>query len=423
MSDLAMAPLDDPAEKVERNIRVNVYHGIMSIMALNLAAPFVGIFAVKIGASDFQVGLLSSGPALVSLLSMIPGGRFMDAQAAKKPLVSRFILLQRVFYLFIATIPFFVPDKRAWLLVFAVTAMNIPASVANIGWQAFISKVVPVSRRAEAFAARNKLMNLAGTIVVLVTGRLIDIMGFPIGYQVFFAGAFVMSLLEVWVLGRVDESAAPAGSPAPAVESQPSAIRDILGHGKFVRYTLASMLFYLAWQTPWPLFTLYQVRVLGANNTWVSLLNLANTGGSLIGYGFWAKQCNKRGNLNTLFMSSFGIFVVPLAYAFSKSLATVAYFNLLTGAIFSGVNLALFNQLLEVTPEHKKASYIAYYTTAVNGSAILAPMLGVGLLNLFNFFWAFIICAVLRILGSLLFLLVDRAEKRIALRSGSAAQV
>ncbi len=33
----------------------------------------------------------------------------------------------------------------------------------------------------------------------------------------------------------------------------------------------------------------FQVKVLGANNSWVIILNLMNTGGSLVGYGFWVK--------------------------------------------------------------------------------------------------------------------------------------
>lgn len=449
-------PAADSPEALERNIRVNIYHGIANIMALNLASPFVGILAVKLGASDFQVGLLSSGPALVSLLSMIPGGRFIDRQPRKRKIVSVFIFLHRLFYLFVACIPFFTEDKRAWLLVFAVAIMNIPASIANIGWQAFISKVVPMNRRAEAFAARNRLMNLAGTLMVLVTGRVIDILGFPQGYQVTFTCAFLFSLGELWVLSRVDEPAPEeVGSDLrPSLESksdgarpgqpQPSeivsreeigspvspkglagiqaALKEILSHDRFVRYTLASIIFYLCWQTPWPLFTLYQVKVLGANNTWVSLLNLTNTGGTLLGYGFWARKCNQVGNLTTLFLSSLGIFIVPVAYALSKSLVTVAVFNLLTGAIFSGVNLALFNQLLEVTPEKSKATYIAYYTTAVNGAAIVAPMLGVSLLSLFGFFWAFIVCAIFRFAGSFTFLLVRVLDRKaLARQSNSAA--
>ncbi len=200
-----------------------------------------------------------------------------------------------------------------------------------------------------------------------------------------------------------------------------AAFRELLSHDRFVRYTLASMVFYLCWQSPWPLFTLYQVKVLGANNTWVSLLNLTNTGGTLLGYGFWAKKCNQLGNLSTLFLSSLGIFIVPVAYAVSRSLVTVAVFNLLTGAIFSGVNLALFNQLLEVTPEKSKATYIAYYTTAVNVAAILAPMVGVSLLSLFGFFWAFLACAGLRFSGSFMFLLVRRLDRRADARRTASA--
>lgn len=420
VSDLAGGRGDGPqGEVVERNIRVNVYHGIVSIMALNLAAPFIGIFAVKLGASDFQVGLLSSGPALVSLISMIPGGKFMDRQTRKRDAVAKFILFHRVFYLLLSTIPFFSDDKRTWILVFAVAIMNAPASIGNIGWQAFISKVIPMSKRASAFAMRNRLMNLAGTLVVLVTGRVIDAIGFPWGYQLVFAAAFFMSLSEIWVLGRVEEPAAGAGGTADrrtGFDKMAHAARDILRHERFVRYTLASIVFYLCWQIPWPLFTLYQVKVLGANNTWVSLLNLTNTGGTLLGYGFWARKCNQYGNLMTLFMSSLGIFIVPLAYAVSRSLATVAVFNLVAGAVFSGVNLALLNQLLEVTPEENKTTYIAYYTTAVNSVGIVAPMLGVSLLGLLGFFWAFMVCALLRFGGSFVFLLVSHLEKRAAER-------
>lgn len=421
-------PEQSPFLRTERNIRINIYHGITSIMAINLAAPFIGIFAVRMGASNFQVGLLSSAPALVALLCMIPGGKYMDRQAQAKPAVVSLILAQRVFYLLMATVPFFAPDIRAWLVVMFATIMNGPASIANVGWQAFISRVIPISFRADAFAARNRLSNIAGTLVVLLAGKLIDAVGSPLGYQIAFAGAFLMTMVEIWVFRKMDESEDAATKPKTSVEGERAGvlksivedIRDIVSHGPFVRYTIASIVFYLCWQAPWPLFTLYQVKVLGANNMWVSLLSLANTSGSLLGYGFWVRQIHKHGNLKTLFISSLGIFVVPLAYALSKSLMTVAAFNLLTGAVFSGVNLALLNTLLEVTPEEKKATYIAYYTTAVTSSAIVAPMVGVGLLNTLGFFWAFIACAVMRFLGSFVFLIVNTIENKNANKQGPA---
>ncbi|HEY3314495.1 MAG TPA: MFS transporter [Bacillota bacterium] len=167
--------------------------------------------------------------------------------------------------------------------------------------------------------------------------------------------------------------ATPAGvASGPARLSLRDLARDLRAEPRFVRYTLASMGFYLAWSAAWPVFSLYQVHVLEANNTWISLLSLANTGGSLVGYGFWARYAERHGNLKTLFISTFGLFVVPVVYAFSHSLYTVTFWNLATGLVLSGVTLSLFNSLLEMTPDQRKTTYIAYYNTGITLSTVVA---------------------------------------------------
>lgn len=417
-------------ERLKRNMRINTIHGVFQIAAINMVQPFLSIFALKLKASNAQVALLSSGPAIVSLFAMIPGAILVDRQDKKKRLTMLFMLAHRAFFLALACIPFFAPSWRAWALVALVALMNLPGSMSNTAWQSFISRIVPPDKRAVAFADRNKFMNLFGTIVVLIAGRILDRLAFPVGYQVMFVAAFLMALIELRIFNMIDEDAAPVQPPAPRAEpaeGRAAPLMDRVGQRlaevrdqpKFVRYVLASMLFYLAWQIPWPLFSLYQVKVLHANNTWVSILNLMNTGGSLIGYGFWVGIMHKHGNLKTLFYSTIWIFIVPLVYAFSHSLWTVAIFNMLTGAIFSGVNLALFNALLEATPDTNKTAYIAYYNTAVTISAIIAPMIGVGLLDFMNYQWAFLVCAALRIIGALWFLLISKLEEREAGRGGA----
>lgn len=430
------------ASSLETNMRVNTFHGVAQMMALNMVQPFIGIFAVKLGATNYQIALLSSAPAVVSLLAMIPGARLIDRFSRKKRITMGFLLAHRTFFLALACLPFFVPDRRAGLLVALVALMNFPGAIGNVAWQSFISGIIPSQMRPAAFAQRNRLMNLVGTCVVLVAGRLLDMISFPTGYQVVFVMGFLFAIGEAWVLGQVDEesgialissakanaAAATADSaggqktpdgpltpvlkPRGAIATLRETLREVLSHRSYVRYTAASIYFYFAWQTAWPLFTLYQVRVLGANNLWVSILNLTNTGGALIGYGFWARYATRYGNLRTLFASSAGIFIVPAVYAFSHSLYTVAAFNLVMGAIFSGVTLSLFNALLDTTPEQHRTSYIAYYQTLVNCSAIVAPMAGVALLNAVGFMWAFLAAAALRITGSLAFLVIDRLEAR-----------
>jgi len=413
----------------------NVHHGVASILAVNLAVPFFGIFALKLGASNYQVALLSSAPAVVSLLAMIPGAVYVDRFPQKKRITTLFFLAHRVFFLVLACIPFMTADRRAAALVVAVALMNLPGAIGNVAWQSFISRVIPPAHRAKAFAHRNRLMNIVGTGAVVIAGRALDIMSYPIGYQVTFFLAFVAALVELRIFQRIEEPESPpfpvTAGAMTAVRANGSehglhrrlirlqgsfreAVRDILAHPRFVRYTLASMVFYFMWQIAWPLFTLYQVKVLGANNLWISLLTLANTGGSVFGYGFWASFAERHGHLKTLCVSTAGIFVVPVLYAFSHDLTAIAALNLAVGAVFSGVNLSLFNVLLEKTPDEHTTTYMAYYNTAITLTAVFAPMIGVALLNLLGFFWAFLICGLGRLIGSLSFYLVLRSERRAA---------
>ena len=95
------------ASTLESNIRVNTLHGITQVMALNMVQPFIGIFAVKLGASNYQIALLSSAPAVVSLLAMIPGARFIDRYPRKKRVTMAFLMAHRTFFLGLACLPFF----------------------------------------------------------------------------------------------------------------------------------------------------------------------------------------------------------------------------------------------------------------------------------------------------------------------------
>lgn len=413
---------------LRRNIGLNVRHGIANILAVNLTTPFFGILALKLGASNFQVGLLSSAPAVVALFFMLPGAILVDRSSRKKRATTLFFLANRLFYLVLALVPLLADDWRVWALVLTVAIMNLPGAIGNVAWQGFIARVIPPSERAQAFARRNKWMNIVGTAAVVVAGRALDMIAFPYGYVVVFGLAFVAAMVEIRIFQEIEEPAAEAATPrgaesSSAAKEPPEAKRGSWGsrlgawardNKRFVRYTVASIVFYLGWQIAWPLFTLYQVNVLGANNLWVSLLTLCNTGGAILGYGFWAAFADRHGHLRTLFVSTMGIFIVPLYYALSRSLIVITVLNLATGAIFSGVNLSLFNALLEQTPDRHKTTFIAGYNTAVTFTTAVAPLLGVGLLNYMNFFWAFLLCTASRIIGSLCFLAVERIEARQA---------
>jgi len=145
---------------------------------------------------------------------------------------------------------------------------------------------------------------------------------------------------------------------------------------------------------------LYQVKELGAGNFWISLLALLNTGGSLVGYGFWVKRIEAKGNKYVLWLSALPLVAVPFTYAFSHSLIVIAVMTLAIGVTLSGLTIALFNSLLEATPELNRTSYIAYYNTAITVTSVAAPIWGVLVFQWWGFQTAFLLCGAQRTLGA-----------------------
>jgi MFS family permease len=428
-----------------RNKRLNTLNGVLNAVSTDLVAPFLVIFALKLGANSFQTAMLSSGPAIAGLVVLIPGARWVDRQRNKKRVTAGLMAANRVFYLLMVVVPFVLPAAQAAFFVLLVTVMNAPGAVANAAWQGYMAKIFTADQRAEAFAARNRAMNLFGTITVLAAGALLDLIGATWGYQLMFFGAFLVAVAEVKVFTDLREPLGEPGTPPPRVPDAEEAavqpelpaaldrvnvpapteaapllplvfklrrkLREIASNRTFVRYTLASILFYFGWQTPWTLFSLYQVKELHANNLVLGILTLLNTGGNLFGYKFWVGQIEKKGNLHVQWLSALTLVAVPFTYSFTNflprmpllgadlSLWVIGTLNIFVGAALSGLILALFNSLLEATPEKNRTSYIAYYNTTTTLTAVIAPLWGVFVYELWGYQVAFLICGAQRIIG------------------------
>ena len=123
---------------------MNLYNGIASSIALNLVVPFIGIFAIKLGASNFQVSLLSSLPALVAILVTIPGSLFVEKINDKKPVIGKLILSGRFFFVLMALVPFLPEETRPMALIIIYALMNFPISIMSVAWKSFIADIIPI---------------------------------------------------------------------------------------------------------------------------------------------------------------------------------------------------------------------------------------------------------------------------------------
>ena len=77
------------------------------------AAPFLPVFLTRLGATNFQVGLLTAMPAATGLVLALAVGRFLQGRRQVVPWYSFMRLLVVMSYALTGIVPFIVPREQA----------------------------------------------------------------------------------------------------------------------------------------------------------------------------------------------------------------------------------------------------------------------------------------------------------------------
>lgn len=410
----------------EKNIWFFILEGAVGAVVLNLTNPFFSMFAKRMGANDYQIGLISSLPALVGILALLPGAFLVDKQTDKKKIVSFFLLLTAVLYPLAAMSPFLGVSK-VYVYILIIALLNWPFSVFNISWQSFFSDVFSPGKRSFAYAKRTKAATLAGAVAVLLGGLALSYLPRNDGqriiiYQVFFFTAFLLALLQIRYLMQVSGyTVTEKASNTYTLRTVSASLKKLIANKAFMSFTIIAFLFHVSWQMAWPLFFLYQVDYLHANEAWLSIITLGNSLAGVATYSYWSKQIEKRGARFVVVLGALGLAVNPLVMVCVKSLPMALMLNTFIGLTFSGFQVALFECLMEVVPQENKTINIAIYTTFISISGFLSPMMGVAIYKLTSIYVAMVLAGILRLLMSGLLYLRYRAGTREQLTEGKTS--
>jgi hypothetical protein len=120
------------------------YFGILAGSTL----AFQSIYAARLGASGFQIGLLSAGPAIVGLIFTLPSGRWLEGRSFIK-VTFQSAILQRVGYIFLVGLPWLFPSAigQVWGLIYTTLVMSVAGTVLAISFNALFAEVLPADVR------------------------------------------------------------------------------------------------------------------------------------------------------------------------------------------------------------------------------------------------------------------------------------
>jgi len=395
------------------NEKISIYHGMASTIALNFSNNFFPIFAITIlGATNYQVGLISSLPPLMALLMTIPAAILLNRANAQKKLVAMSVLLARLMFLFIVTLVYLPTESfQAWAFLAIIAFMSVPNTVANIGWQTLISGMISDSRRGEFFSDRNRLLTMVGLVSTLLIGILMRNASDSVtAYQVLFALAFCFGLMEVFLLMKHEEETAKADS---LVLKKKWMDWSIFQNSAFVWFLVAALFFNFAWQMAWGIFNIYHVRVVGATIFWISMFSVGNMLMQILTFPLWKKWAERQSNVRVFVWAAIGMATTPFLTVLSTNLYYLTLVQTMSGFFLSGVVLLLFNLLLEQSPVESRTYCITTYNVLLAFVAFIAPQIGIWMLNAWGVEMAMYLNSALRLLSAALFFVVHLRYGRV----------
>ncbi len=414
-------------KNTDRNSLFVILEGVVFNTVFFLYNPFIQMFAKRMNAGDIHIALINSLPPLMAILVLIPCGIFIDRFEDKKRTTCILILINSVFYLLIALVPFFPKSCRVILYVVLIGIMNWPGSLYGTTWQSFFVDVFKGEQARLVYSLRSKYGTFFGQITVLLTGLILtkiprtDDERLAI-YQLFYVACSVLAVLQAFILSRVNNKCALDGGNGKYIS--PFSMNDfkhMLLNKKFIVFVAITFVFHVGWQLAWPLYFIYNVDYVKINEFQLSLLNIASGLSAFLSYSYWNKLTNKKGSSAAVILSAAAMAVNPFFYVKLVNMEILIMINVLIGIANAGITLTLFSCLIESISEEKRTVYISFYNTIMSISGFFSPLAGVWIYKKEGIYTAFLLIGFVRILAVVLYFIrwikEEKAGKKI--NSGS----
>lgn len=400
-----------PATLEQRNIRNVLVDGI-GVGLVSGVATFLSVFLVRLGASSFLVGLLTSMPALTGIVLALPVGRLLERQRNIVPWYSRARVWVLGSYALTGLMPFLFPLSQTPILVIVIWAIaTVPQTIVNVAFTVVMGAVAGPDKRYYLMSRRWSILGLTTAVTVALSGWLLERLAFPINYQLVFIGSFVGGLLSFAFSSQINiPDNDPAEASAGAGHSRRERLREGLlalrENAAFSRFLLSQFVFRCGITLALPIFPLYWVRELNASDAWIGAINTVNSGVLLVAYFLWSSLSRRRGATRVLRICAFGLVLYPLLAGLTHSVAPQPIYAGMGGIFMAGIDLVLFDMLLSTCPPRHTASYVALYQLTTYLATFLAPTLGTAIAAAFGLVPALFVAAGLRLAGAALFVLL-----------------
>jgi hypothetical protein len=397
-------------EVQKRNFRY-VQIDAIGVSISNVAAPFLPVFLTRLGASNFQVGLLSSMPGMTGLVIAIVVGRFLQTRRNVVPWYSLSRLMVILCYALTGILTLSVSEKFVIIATLAIWAFaTIPQTALAVAFSVVMNAVAGPEGRYALLSRRWAIFGLTGVIGTFIVTRLIDLLSFPLNYAIMFMvlslGGFFSFYFsrKIHLPDQVPPVLPSSRSPSQNLSNYLQLLRQ---NPAFLSFSTKRFVYFSALVLSQPIMPLYLVREVHATDAQIGTVNMTWTLITLIGYFLWPRVSGRYGGRSVLLATTLGMTTYPALSAAMPQINWIILFAGIAGLFQAGLDLVFFDELMKTVPAEYSATFVSLAQSMQYLSMIIAPLLGTWLADYIGLGGALWLSAGLRLLGFLLFLRRD----------------
>ena len=382
-------------QEVQSGLKLIIKDGLASQTMVTLTGgAFLIALALKLGASNFVIGLLAAIPSLVQFLQ-VPSVYLVEKIRNRKAITLFAAGGARAFWLLIALIPIvFAAEAGLTVLVVAIALHSAVGAAAGPSYGSWMRDLIPQDRLGAFYSKLSSYLIPVSIALSMGVAFFIDKWkeGFPDyevhGYSILFFLGFCAGLVGLYFMARIPEPrmAAP--------KEKRSFFRQLIQPFRdknFRNLITFSGSWSFAVSLAGPFFIVYMLKRLGLSMTFVIGLSVLSQLGNLAFMRIWGAFTDRYSNKSVLLFSGPLFVLCILGWTFTtmpeKHFLTIPLLiaiHILMGVFGAGVGLASGNIGMKLAPRDQAASYLTARSLVNSLLASAGPILGGKFIDIFE---------------------------------------
>jgi len=374
-------------EQVEAGLRYVIKDGIASqAMGILTGGAFLVAFAVKLGASNFVIGLLAAIGPLAQLLQL-PSIFIVERIRNRRLITVVAAALSRLCWLVIALSPFIFPAKIAIaVLLILLAAVSAFGAISGCSWNSWMRDLIPENVMGSFFSKRMRISTGVGIALSILAAMYLDFWKKQYadqelaGYSILFLLGFAAGVLGLFFLAKTPElKMSPVQERPKMLKLLSQPFRD-----ENFRKLIAFMCSWnFAVNLAGPFFMVYMLKRLGLSMSFIIGLSIVSQVMNFLFLKIWGKYTDRFSNKSVLAISGPLFICSILAWTFTTmpekyflTIPLLVVIHMVMGMSSAGVSLASGNISLKLAPKGQATAYLATNTIVNSIAAGIAPILG-----------------------------------------------